>query len=67
LAHSPIFNADNFVYWMGPQYEMMTRRFDPPSTGTLPLQVHVLIAFAIATVSSAVGLWRGDWKTKVRR
>jgi hypothetical protein len=67
LAHSPVFNADNFVYWMAPAYEAMTRRFDPPVTGSLPLGVHVLIAYAIATVSSAVGLWRGDWMTRVRR
>jgi hypothetical protein len=55
------------VYWMAPAYEAMTRRFDPPVTGSLPLGVHVLIAYAIATVSSAVGLWRGDWMTRVRR
>ncbi|MEO7086562.1 MAG: hypothetical protein ABI442_10540 [Gemmatimonadaceae bacterium] len=67
LARSPIFNADNFVYWMAPAYEAMTRRFDPLVTGSLPAEVHVLIAFAIATVSSALGLWRGGWMTKVRR
>jgi hypothetical protein len=67
LARGPIFNADNFVYWMGPQYEAMTRRFDPPSTGSWPLGVHVLIALSIAIVSCALGLWRGEWMTRVRR
>ena len=40
LARGPLFNADNFVYWMSPTYESMTRRFDPrPPGSSLPLDL----------------------------
>jgi hypothetical protein len=67
VARGPLFNADNFVYFMAPQYEAMTRRFDPPAPGAWPFPVHVLIAIGIATATSAIGLARGRWMTKVRR
>ena len=72
LVHSPLargrlFNADNFVYWMPPRYEALTRRFDPPAPGAWPFPMHVLIAMAIASVSAAVGLRRGRWMSRVRR
>jgi hypothetical protein len=67
LAQGPLFNGDNFVYWMNPTYEALTRRFDPPSPGSWPLAVHLLIAMGIATVTSALGLLRGRWMTRVRR
>src|SRR5512143_41349 len=67
LAQGPLFTADNFVYWMNPTYEALTRRFDPPSPGSWPLAVHLLIAMGIATVTSALGLLRGRWMTRVRR
>ena len=67
LARGRLFNADNFVYWMPPRYEALTRRFDPPRPGSWPLFVHVLIAMAIASVSAGYGLRRGDWMTRVRR
>ena len=67
LARGRLFNADNFVYWMPPRYEALTRRFDPPPPGSWPLFVHVLIAMAIASVSAGYGLRRGDWMTRVRR
>ena len=72
LVHSPlaqgrVFNADNFVYWMSPRYEALTRQFDPPSPGAWPFAVQMLIAVALAIVSSALGLLRGDWMTRVRR
>lgn len=67
LARTPLFNADNFVYWMPPRYEALTRRFDPPSAGALPFPIQMLIAMAIASLSAAYGLVRGRWMTKVRR
>jgi hypothetical protein len=67
LARGHLFNADNFVYWMNPRYEALTRRFDPPSPGSWPLAVQLVIAMGIAAVSSALGLMRGRWMTRVRR
>jgi hypothetical protein len=66
-ARGRLFNADNFVYWMGPAYEATTRRFPPPDPASLPLVVQLCIAAAFATVSSALGLQRGAWMRKVQR
>jgi hypothetical protein len=72
LVHNPVargrlFNADNFVYWMPPRYEALTRRFDPPQPGSWPFAVQMLIATAIASASAWFGLLRGRWMTRVRR
>jgi len=67
LAQGRLFNANNFVYWMNPRYEALTRRFDPPEPGSWPLAVQLLIAMGIASVSSAIGLARGRWMTRVKR
>jgi hypothetical protein len=67
LAQGRLFNASNFVYWMNPKYEALTRRFDSPQPGSWPLAVQLLIAMGIASVSSAVGLARGRWMTRVKR
>lgn len=67
LARGPVFNGDNFVYWMSPRYEALTRRFDTPAPGSWPLVVHFLIAAGIATVSSGLGLRRGRWMRRVQR
>jgi hypothetical protein len=67
LARGPLFNGDNFVYWMSPRYEALTRRFDTPAPGSWPLLVHFLIAAGIATVTSALGLRRGRWMRRVQR
>src|SRR5262249_1122576 len=37
LARGPLFNADNFVYWMSPTYEATTRRFAPSPPDTWPM------------------------------
>jgi hypothetical protein len=66
-ARGPLFNADNFVYWMSPTYEALTRRFDPPAAGAWPFGAHLLIAIGIASVTSALGLKRGRWMTRVKR
>jgi hypothetical protein len=65
LARGRVFNADNFVYWMSPTYEALTKRFDPPAAW--PIGVHLAIAAGIATLTSAWGLVRGRWMTQVRR
>jgi hypothetical protein len=67
LARGRLFNADNYVYWMSPRYEALEHRFDPPVPGSWPLAVHLLIAMGIAMVTSAIGLARGRWMTRVRR
>jgi hypothetical protein len=67
IATGPVFNAENFVYWMSPTYAALTRRFDPPEPGSWPLIVHAFIAVALATVSSVLGLRLGRWMTRVRR
>jgi len=66
-ARGPLFNADNYVYWMSPAYEANTRRFLPAPAGSYPMWVHVLSMIAIATVASALGLNRGNWMRRVRR
>jgi uncharacterized membrane protein YidH (DUF202 family) len=67
VARGPLFNGDNFVYFMAPSYEAMTRRFDPPAPGSWPFPAQMLLAIGIATATSAIGLARGRWMTKVRR
>jgi hypothetical protein len=67
LARGPIFNAENYVYWMNPRYEALTRRFDPPAAGAWPFSVHVLIMIGLATLSAWRGLAAGGWMTKVKR
>jgi len=67
LARGPIFNAENYVYWMNPRYEAMTRRFDPPRPGAWPFSVHVFIMLGLATLSAWRGLALGGWMTKVKR
>jgi hypothetical protein len=66
-ARGPLFNADNFVFWMSPSYEALTRRFDPPAADAWPFAVHLLIAVALATATSALGLRRGRWMRRVKR
>jgi hypothetical protein len=65
LARGPLFNAENFVYWMNPVYEAGTRHFRPPDDW--PIALHLALATVVATVTSAVGLLRGAWMRKVRR
>ena len=67
LAQGPVFNADNFVYWMHPAYEALTRRFDPPIAGAWPLPARLAVIIGLATLSSGLGLRWGHWMTKVRR
>jgi len=67
LARGRLFNANNYVYWMSPRYEALEHRFDPPVPGSWPLAVHLLIAMGIAMVTSAIGLARGRWMTRVKR
>ncbi|MEP6493690.1 MAG: hypothetical protein ABJF01_13500 [bacterium] len=67
IAQGPIFNADNFVYWMNPTYEALTRRFDPTPPNAWPLAARLAVVFAVATGSSFLGLRWGQWMTRVRR
>ena len=67
LARGPLFNADNYVYWMPPAFQAMMQHFPPPPTGAFPLWVHAIITVAVATVACALGLGRGDWMRRVRR
>jgi hypothetical protein len=67
LARNGFFNAENWVFWMTPAYAEHTRHFPPPAPGAWPFPLHMLIAIAIATVMSMLGLRRGRWMTQVRR
>ena len=67
LAIGPVFNAENFVYWMSPTYAALTRRFDPPAPGSWPWLAHVGIMLVLATISSTQGLRLGRWMRRVRR
>jgi len=67
LANGPVFNAENFVYWMSPTYVALTRRFDPPAPGSWPLLAHFGIMLVLATISSTQGLRLGRWMRRVRR
>lgn len=65
LANGPLFNADNFVYWMNPVYEAGTRRFRV--NAGWPIGVHLVLAALVASATSAIGLLRGAWMRKVQR
>ena len=67
IAVGPVFNAENFVYWMSPTYAALSRRFDTPEPGSWPLLAHVAIAIGLATISSLEGLRLGRWMRRVRR
>ena len=66
-ARGPVFNAENFVYWMSPTYAALSRRFDPPQPGSWPVLAHVVITIGLATISSVEGLRLGRWMRRVRR
>jgi hypothetical protein len=66
-ARGPVFNAENFVYWMSPTYAALSRRFDPPNPASWPVLAHIVITIGLATVSSVEGLRIGRWMTRVRR
>ena len=65
LAQGPLFNADNFVYWMSPTYEATTHQFRTSAPGELPLGL--LKAAGLGSVSSFFGLRWGRWMTRVQR
>jgi hypothetical protein len=67
IAVGPVFNAENFVYWMSPTYAALSRRFDTPEPGSWPLLAHIAIAIGLATISSVEGLRLGRWMRRVRR
>jgi hypothetical protein len=60
------FNADNYVYWAAPAYRARTHRF-AESTSVIAFAPQLWKALLLAMVSSAVGLSRGRWMSRVRR
>lgn len=66
-ARNGFFNAENFVYWLSPSGVEWSRTFQPDEPGSPSFPVQVFIAFLLGTFSSYVGLWFGQWMTKVRR
>lgn len=66
-ARNWFFNAENFVYWLSPSGVEWSRTFQPDEPGSPSFPVQVFIAFLLGTFSSYVGLWFGQWMTKVRR
>jgi hypothetical protein len=66
-ATNRVFNAENFVYWMAPPYQALTRRFDPPPPGSWPIATHLVLSLVLGTASAYFGLSRGAWMRRVRR
>lgn len=66
-ARGRLFNPENYVYWMGPAYEATQNRFDAAAPIAWPFSVDLLIAVALATAVSYLGLSRGTWMRRVRR
>jgi hypothetical protein len=66
-ARNWFFNAENFVYWLSPAGAEWARTFQQDPPGSPPFAAQLLIAFLLGTFSSYVGLWFGQWMTKVRR
>lgn len=67
FANNKVVNPQSVVYWMSPTYLQMTRRFDPANPQGWPFGVHLTLAFALATITSGLGLSRGAWMRRVRR
>ena len=66
-ARNWFFNAENFVYWLSPAGVEWSRTFQRDAAGSPPFAMQLFIAFLLGTFSSYVGLWFGQWMTKVRR
>jgi uncharacterized membrane protein len=66
-ARNAFFNADNFVYWLSPAGVEWSRTFQQDEPASPPFAMQLFIAFLLGTFSSYVGLWFGQWMTKVRR
>ena len=66
-ARNAFFNADNFVYWLSPAGVEWSRTFQQDEPGSPPFAMQLCIAWLLGTFSSYVGLWFGQWMTKVRR
>jgi hypothetical protein len=52
---------------MSPTYEALQNRFDEPAPGSWPFAIHLVIAVALGTIVSYLGLSRGRWMRRVRR
>jgi len=66
-ARGRLFNPENYVYWMGPAYQALQNHFDVAPPGSWSFGTHLLIALALGTVMSYLGLSRGSWMRRVRR
>jgi len=66
-ADNRVINPQSVVYWMAPAYLEMTKRFDSPPPGAWPFGAYLALAFALATLTCALGLGRGEWMRRVRR
>jgi hypothetical protein len=66
-ARNWFFNADNFVYWLSPAGVEWSRNWVQQDTGSAPLAAQLGFAVLLGAFSSYVGIWFGQWMTKVRR
>ena len=66
-ARNWFFNADNFVYWLSPAGVEWSRSWVDPGPASAPLTAQLTFAVLLGAFSSYVGLWFGQWMTKVRR
>jgi len=60
------FNADNYVYWASPAYRARTHHF-AESANVLAFAPQLWKALLLAMLSTALGLSRGRWMSRVRR
>jgi hypothetical protein len=52
---------------MSPSGVEWSRAWVQPTPGASPLGAQLALAVVLGTLSSYVGLWFGEWMTKVRR
>jgi len=60
------FNAENYVYWASPGYDERSHRF-APDISLVAFLPQLWKATLLAIVSSALGLNRGKWISRVQR
>jgi hypothetical protein len=66
-ADNWFFNADNWVYWMTPRAVESAHQWVQPAPGDWPFVGQLGVALLIGTVSSWLGMWFGNWMSRVRR
>ena len=66
-SRNRLFNGNNYVYFMSPQFAARTFHFADWAPWNSPIGPQLILAVVLATISSYLGLKWGAWMTKVRR